>query len=173
MDSFAAIRNLQKGGGPVAALVDLIKEWSTWRSKNKITCTYKWISRDENEKADRLSKTLDVQWHLRDDVRRIIESKWGPIHASGDNASSESKASPFVIPRFNEIANTLHNILRRMILIHPIWEGQTWWPSIRKANQSINLPPAAEALQSQTGDMRGLRRSRWRLQASLFEPIPQ
>jgi len=33
-----------------------------------------------------------------------------------------------------------------MILIHPMWEGQPWWPPIRRAIRSINLPLAAESL---------------------------
>jgi len=172
MDSFAAIRNLQKGGGPVAPLVDLIKEWSKWCTENRVTCTYKWISREENTEADRLSKALDVQWGLSRSAREIIERKWGPV--TGQESKSTPNATAVAVPLFNEISNTIHSILHhnsRMILVHPVWEGQPWWPLMRKAAQAIDLPPASDSLRSDRGNITALERSGWRMRASLFTPL--
>src|SRR6185312_3602819 len=64
LDSFAAILNLIRGGGPVAELSMMMKQWTEWCLAHSVTCTYKWIRLEENNTADRLSKVLDRQWQL-------------------------------------------------------------------------------------------------------------
>jgi hypothetical protein len=57
MDSFAAIRNLVKGGGPKPELCDLDDVVQTKQHHMLLP-----LDTEENKEADRLSKLLDQQW---------------------------------------------------------------------------------------------------------------
>ena len=54
MDSYPAIQNMIKGGGPIQELNDKVREWWIWCRVNKVHALYQWIPREENKEADEL-----------------------------------------------------------------------------------------------------------------------
>jgi len=69
MDSFTAVRNLWKGGGPKADLNAEVRRWWMWCQENMVQATFAWIRREENTLADQLSKSLDRRWAVRGEIK--------------------------------------------------------------------------------------------------------
>jgi hypothetical protein len=170
MDSFPAICNLTKGGGPKQDLADLIKQWDQWCRQNQVTCSYEWIRREENEKADRLSKAVDLQLALRPAVVSLIERKCGPTAPfEKEHVIRRSLKRVLATPNFNQIANTLHIILQykiKAVIVYPVWPAQPWWPTMSKAGEHFDLPPVSQAMVKAAVDEQ-LRKSGWQLRATI------
>ena len=64
LDSFAATRNLEKGGGPVPALCEITKRiWEECETAG-LTMYPEWVPREENTYADQLSKAWENWYRL-------------------------------------------------------------------------------------------------------------
>ena len=67
--------------------------------KDSISVNVQWIPREENEKADYLSKLIDYDdWGVSDDFFEYIDSIWGP-HTVDRFANANNKK----ICRFNSV----------------------------------------------------------------------
>lgn len=74
MDSKSAVRNLYNQG-TITHLCQDYKHWMEFCNLHSIEPYYKWVPREENVKADRLSKLISLKWELRQACkRRILES---------------------------------------------------------------------------------------------------
>jgi hypothetical protein len=137
MDSNPAIRNLMKGGGPKPHLCNTVKEWWTFCDKNNIRCTYTWVPREENTRADELSKVNSSKWPL---------SRQSIITIRQNRRFSEL---PMYSPDYNQISNTINHMMAKReiaILIHPRWPAQIWWPTLLKLRRDqIELGTMAKA----------------------------
>jgi hypothetical protein len=170
MDSFAAIRNLINGGGPVQGLSALVKQWVSWCMTHGITATYKWIPREQNDKADRLSKALDRTYALSQRAMAMIQERWGavtPFERSHVHTPTTNRL--IAIPAFGQIANTIHIIEQYaldVVIVVPVWRGQAWWLRLREVKDTLELPQAAETLIPYSKENAiALRRSGWEMTA--------
>ena len=122
-----------------------------------ITLTVQWIPRDLNEKADYLSKIVDIDdWKLHPSLFSVLDARWGPH--SVDRFATHTNA---LCPRFNSWywcpgtsgldafaqpdwlttnnwCNPPFRLIGRLIslvrelgavatIIVPVWPGQSWW----------------------------------------------
>ncbi len=73
---------------------------------------FTWVPREENLRADALSKRVPLAWKLSDDVRGDI-AKFFPNEE-------------WTLPDFNQIGNALletRNSGKDLVLVHPVWPG--------------------------------------------------
>jgi len=116
MDSMCSVRNLIKGGGPVPALVGIIKLiWLACRSSD-IHLLPVWRRRTEAmmQRVDALSKQC-TKWSLSELFKISIHRAFGLVPWMPDLARSGPVVASVVrdgIPA---------------ILVLPRWEAQSWW----------------------------------------------
>lgn len=128
MDSFAAIRNLINGGGPVAELCAEVKAWWSWCAEKKIVASYTWIPREENKEADRLSKAEGRQWSVRPEVKKMILDHF------------RLREDQWRATEFGAIGHMLKQIQRERAmaaLLFPGWPAQSWWLEIHKHAKAV------------------------------------
>jgi hypothetical protein len=170
MDSFAGIRNLIKGGGPKADLSALVKEWFSWCKSNNIRCTYEWIPREENEKADRLSKILTNDWKVNRDVVEKELKDCKPYDWIDKMNATSANGKLIICPEFNQINNTVNFIIQHRlhaIVIHPIWQASAWYLVVEKWRRSkFRLPSVRELFATLPP---GADKANWRMEASVFK----
>ena len=65
MDSFAAIRNLVKQGGPKQDLCAEVREWWRFCQQHEISPRYEWLPREQNTLADVASKRVAANLELQ------------------------------------------------------------------------------------------------------------
>jgi len=111
-DSFSAVRNPLKGGGPKIDLCQEIKEWWSWCDKWKVSASYAWIPREQNTTADQLSKESDRKWTVKGGLRDVLCKRWG----------EGCPGTLFCNPEFNAIGHTIRMAQKqqqRIILVFP------------------------------------------------------
>jgi hypothetical protein len=147
MDSFAATRNLIKGGGPVPALCDLVKRIWHLCDEHGVSLHPEWVPREENTQADRLSKAWENWYLLKPDaleqVRKLRAESKHRVHR---------EAEVLNVP-FNQIRNVLHAAKadkRSVCIVYPAWTAQSWMQVLKGAEvayvrlgqiQSVLTPP--------------------------------
>jgi hypothetical protein len=138
--------------------------------------TYEWISRTSNGEADRLSKQFDCQYGLTTRAGERIRQRWGPITvvaAEQIGDTTRSSAMFVCVPKFNDIANAISRAIaaeQPIVLVHPIWPGQVWWPRIAAARDAVDLPPADETISPSSATAETLKLSLWRMRATRIDP---
>jgi hypothetical protein len=171
LDSLAAVYNLLKGGGPKDDLSLLVK--SIWRQCVSIgvDASAEWISRNNNEYADFLSKYRDrADWRLNPDLFARIDARWGPhsvdrfatshnthcdrfnsryydpgaeaVNAFNQDWSGENN---FCNPDFNDISRVLEHARRSradITLIFPAWPSALWYNTVLSSTSEVFQLPA-------------------------------
>jgi hypothetical protein len=120
MDSFAAVRNLTKEGGPVRDLCALVKRWTTWCEANKVRPVYEWVKREENKQADMLSRVHGTAWRVRDTVLAEAQRRWG-------------EGPTLCAPDWAVLADAVKRCerdRRAVYILTPDWPGQGWWMTL-------------------------------------------
>ena len=166
MDSHPAIQNLTKGGGPKPDLCDEVKHWWSWCELHEVQPTYEWVPREENKAADKLSKSLERKWTLRNATRQFLLSKWAcpPLHL----------VTQIVDPEFNAIGHAIREAqkeCKRIILVFPGWPAQSWWLEIGKyALEMIEIGTADFVFESiQKYQRIGANTPDWKFFAALLD----
>ena len=123
MDSFTGMRNLVKGGGPVAELSTVVKQ--IWRlcDELKVDARYMWIPRERNTSADALSKLASADFDVVPHARSAVEAKMNLRQNEVD----------WCVPslgRVNDAVRFAQLTGRKLLLVHPIWPSQPWWPAL-------------------------------------------
>jgi hypothetical protein len=131
MDSYPAIRNLIKGGGKVALLAQLVKEWWVMCKRYRITPLYTWKPREENTEADELSKIAAESYTLRDGVMERVRA-WltSKGYAGIGTGYQQTRVSA---PKTQNIAVRIAEMQRSRTascIIVPEWHGTTWAPTL-------------------------------------------
>ena len=128
MDSYPAMRNLTRGGGPVAQLNELVRQWWRWCAYYKVRPTFEWVPRERNTLADELSKvaaaTLELRPGVEEHVRRWIVQCGLP----GVHANTWARTQLYA-PRWECISQRVQELLRRRepaCILVPSWGGTTW-----------------------------------------------
>ena len=159
MDSLPAARNLVKGGGPVTELSNMVK--NIWREAKQCGASYTvtWVEREQNQRADVLSKGWADWYRLSSHARTKLERDLARDGAAGLHIEN---------PPFAQIGYAVRKAMwqkRPICLVHPVWTAQQWWPAIaRCARRELGM--AAEVLTEGTGK----QHPRWRIQAALLYP---
>jgi hypothetical protein len=144
LDSFAAVRNLVKGGGPVPALSDWVKRIWKFCDEQKIRLTAVWIPREQNVRADALSKVADQCWRLSPSgIRRALHA-FGAV--CGD--LHEPIAKPVLLnPTVGMVGTVLREAMklkRKIVMVCPMWPSQNWWPIVSEMASKIEKVPMAD-----------------------------
>jgi len=129
-DSFAAARNLVKGGGPKAHLNALVKKWWSACDTHNITARVEWVPRELNRAADKLSKTWADWWRLKPSVLRALQKE----------GKSDIINTPFGVigEKLTEIATRGRG---RQWMVVPDWQT-TWWPKLSSLGSALPVPRA-------------------------------
>ena len=167
LDSFAATRNLAKGGGPIPALTELTKE--VWKAADELKMSIRpdWIPREENTHADKLSKLFERWFKLAPEYEETVRT------LSEQYAASTGGVAPLSNVPFNLIGNEINKAKAAsaaLCIIHPIWPAQSWWPILHKnIRTSRELGTADRVLQSNYNDADRISFPHWRMQASIVD----
>ena len=139
MDSFAATRNLIKGGGPVAELCALTKHIWQACEEHGLTLHPEWVPR-ENTYADKLSKAWENWFALSAAAWEYVQCALGRCVTDGRARNARVVNVPF-----NQLRNALHEAERKgecICIVHPRWEAQSWWPHLL-AHRRLVIPLGA------------------------------
>lgn len=131
MDSFAAIRNLIKGGGPVPRLVRMCKAIHAVARECGITVQPAWIPREWNTEADALSKPWDAQPQFT----RVAHER---IAAAVSTARQlpRAKHAYLYAPAPNDLAFTIQRLRAERavaLVVAPEWPAQGWYQAMLSA----------------------------------------
>jgi hypothetical protein len=155
MDSSAAVRILLKfGSNKSEDCHTLCEQIDAACRAHGITLQPVWVPRDENQKADALSKHFD-RGELRSDVRRRIRRRLGEL--------------PILCPTFTNVGQAATAALAQgqsAIVVHPKWPSQAWWPALqRRTTRTLGLGCYAD-----TFHYKGKHKPPpWEFQASVLE----
>ena len=158
-DSFAATRNLCNGGGPVWELSLACRRIWAICQEHSITLAPTWIPREQNWRADALSKRYEAVFLLSDEARasaELIAREWQGQGLVPDVAN---------VP-FNEIRPTLHTLREdksSAFLIVPEWCGQPWWALLQQGKRKYQCIGSAEELLLRPPEALHLPIPRWRI----------
>ena len=160
MDSAAAVRNLYNQGGKIPDLIAIHKLWMDLCTLHNITATYVWLPREQNDRADELSKRTHLSWALDTTAAASIN------HALGSSL-------PPYIPDLNRISTTLDEVTRSgkpLLLVHPVWRGATWWVRLQgMTSRHTDLPDAPEMLRPRNpSPEEPVHIPAWKMRASLI-----
>jgi hypothetical protein len=152
MDSMCAVRNILKGGGPVAELRTLIKEiWHMCKTL-VIQLVPTWLRRSEHGMvtADKLSKTA---------------TKW-ELHQTFKSATEATLGLEVVFPDVADAKATLMKTLATQwkgALVLPVWPGQAWWATVCEHMKLHEITDNSKAI---VPNMHGL--PRWKFVVAEF-----
>ena len=166
LDSFAATRNLEKGGGPVQGLCEVTKRiWEECESCG-LTMYPEWVPREENTYADSLSKAWENWYRLSREAYEEVQCMLGRA------PNRRIRHAPIQNVSFNQIRNALQHAEEKaesVCIIHPRWEGQSWWPALIAARvYHRELGPVSAVLMPPPEDALG-RKPDWSLHASVVD----
>jgi hypothetical protein len=112
MDSYPAMRNLLRGGGPVEQLNELVRKWWHWCRLNKVQPTFEWVPREQNNVADELSKVIAATIPLRTGVEERLRAWLTRCGAKGVSVQQWHQTQLYV-PRWDCISHRVQELLRR------------------------------------------------------------
>lgn len=136
MDSYAAVRNIVKGGGPSDDCCAVVQRIWRWCDENKVRMTVDWVPRGENKKADQLSKTCPTKWRLSQagwlTLRKCLQNKYKEVRSVSEASHLPQGTTGVIFPDLNSVGQCVNDIVRGklrgpVVLIHPVWNYQTWW----------------------------------------------
>jgi len=159
LDSFAATRNLIKGGGPKQDLNELTKR--IWQHANDIKTTLRaeWKPREHNTQADKLSKRWEAAYLLMDPAKSKALSFAKTHGLSLTNIAFNGIRAELV---------TAQSQNKSIALVHPVWPSQSWWPQLRERTiNSLHIGTYGEAIANPTS--RNV--PDWKLTVSIVMPM--
>ena len=165
MDSKCSIFLLTKAGGSISLSNDfLVRGIFQTASKFNIWLVFTWIERESNKEADRLSK-IWAALHL-ESLCPTIPSLLNLLFPN----------TPFRLIQFGKLRHFLSNrknsqrSLPPFVLIHPVWEAQSWWTillSLRKSTVDLGAFSSVFPTLSSNVSCQSIQPS-WRFQATLL-----
>ena len=119
VDSRASVFNMLNQGGSIRELNTAYREWIQTCEDLRIEAYYAWLPREENVRADKLSKRVPLSWALSSLAAETVQKGFP------DTAVT--------LPDLNQIANTIcaaQREGRNLLLVHPVWPASAWWKKI-------------------------------------------
>jgi hypothetical protein len=133
LDSFAATRNLIKGGGPIPELCEEVKKIWTFCDDQKIRLTAVWVPRESNTRADELSKVVDGLWSISALGMALV------TRALPTDAAARWWFPP--VGKVGEVVRQGETQRGRLFLIAPKWPAQPWWKLVQeRARFAVDIP---------------------------------
>jgi hypothetical protein len=136
LDSFAAIRNLVKGGGPVEMLVRMCKGIWNVANASAIYLKPQWIPREWNSAADALSKPFRNELEWSPGARTIIADALERCNRERAHGTRVGVA----LPALNEIAWTAQRLKAERantLIAVPYWHAQSWLRDLQKHARNV------------------------------------
>jgi hypothetical protein len=168
MDSYPAMRNLTRGGGPVAQLNELVRQWWRWCKQHGVRPTFEWVPRERNTLADELSKVVAATLELRPGVEARVRQWLQQCGLPGVRVATWERTQVYT-PRWDCISYRVQELLRRRepaCIIVPSWGGAAWTALLRSnSTHRTTLGQAGELLVTAPTGMTGVT-----LQAYVIAP---
>jgi hypothetical protein len=120
MDSRPGVQNMLNQGGSKRDLHEEYKAWLKTAEDLQIEPYFVWVPREENVRADALSKRTPLQWGLSTAASAVMATHFPDRE--------------WTLPDFNQIGNTLleaRSAEKDFILVHPVWPGSAWWNMVQ------------------------------------------
>jgi len=159
MDSYPAMRNLTRGGGPVEQLNELVRRWWHWCSKHDVRPTFEWVPRERNTLADELSKVAAATHTLRPGVEAQVRAWLTRCGLPGTTATTWGRTQLYT-PRWDCISHRVQEMLRRRepaCIIVPSWGGAAWTALLRRHSlHRLTLGLAWQTLLDHPADLGGV-----------------
>jgi hypothetical protein len=156
MDSRPGVQNMLNQGGSKRDLNAEFRAWLQVVDELKIEPYFTWVPREENTRADALSKRVPLEWKLSEEARAAINTFFPD--------------KEWVLPNLNQIGNVLLEARcsgKDVVLVHPVWPGAAWWNLVQAHSvERAHLPTADQSLVSTKKGWKGP--PRWRMQATLL-----
>ena len=161
IDNTTALAYVRNGGGREPVKAEVARKISLCAAEIGVTIWAPEYIRSEDNLADRASRVVDPSdWKVRRWVFQHCEKRWGPHtvdrFADSDNALLQrfnarwlcpgAEATDaftqdwrgennWAVPPFGVIFRALRLIIEtkaQASILVPLWEGQVWWPLLRK-----------------------------------------
>jgi hypothetical protein len=149
MDSYPAMRNLTRGGGPVAQLNELVRQWWRWCKQHGVQPSFEWVPRERNTLADELSKVVAATLELRPGVEARVRQWLQKCGVPGVRVATWERTQVYT-PRWDCICYRVQELLRRRepaCIIVPSWGGAAWTALLRNnSTHRTTLGQAGELL---------------------------
>jgi hypothetical protein len=132
MDSYPALCNLIKGGGPIEAINALVREWWLWCRRYAVKPLYRWVPREENAQADELSKQAATSLQLRPQVEGEVR-EWLVEQGLPGVDDRFWRQTKLHVPLLGSVAARIEEMRRSRqpaCITVPRWESQAWWPRL-------------------------------------------
>jgi len=137
MDSIPALKNLEKGGGPVPELCAAVEMWTRFCESNAIKPVYEWVERAGNWRADQASKLIFQQHtfkpaRLEEELRARMNALPLTQWRSRANHWIYGKV-PLYLPMFHQVdarVEMVRSQLEEAIVVVPQWPAggtQDWY----------------------------------------------
>jgi ribonuclease HI len=154
MDSYPAIRNLINGGGPVERINSLVREWWLWCREHAIKPRYEWVPREENTRADELSKRAARSHNLRPEAEKNIR-EWLVEQGEPGMHRVQWLRTNIRVPEFDTVRQRLEEMIRARrpgCIVVPVWGGQVWWNTLKRYSSArLRIGTARRTLASYEG----------------------
>ena len=156
MDSRAGVQNMLNQGGSIRELNQSYREWLQVCTDLDIEPYFEWIPREENTRADKLSKRVPLLWRLG-------------VAAAATMATAFPGVA-WTLPDLNQYGNVLAQAQRAggdLLLVHPVWLAAAWWNVITTYGiKKVELQTADKALECIAKARPGP--GFWKMQATLL-----
>ena len=161
MDSRAGVQNMPNQGGTIRELNEGYREWLQLCNDLGIEPYFEWIPREQNQRADTLSKRVPLKWTLTPLAEEAV-----------------AKAFPgqaWTLPDLNHFGNVIAEAQQNggdLLLVHPVWPASPWWNLITAfGTQRAELPDASKALMCKARGRAGP--TPWKMRATLLSFPPR
>ena len=168
MDSYPAIRNFINGGGGVPELNAMVKQWWIWCKRHRVTPLYEWIPREENTRADELSKVRAGSYELQPGVEARVRAWLTDACGVKGSGRSEWDQTTIHAPHFHHVKLRIDAMRQARVpacIIVPAWEGAMWAPQLREyTTHMLALGAAPDVI------VKPETPQRWQMRACLIAP---
>jgi hypothetical protein len=159
MDSYPAMRNLIRGGGPVEQLNELVRRWWHWCARHNVRPTFEWVPRERNTLADELSKVAAAALDLRAAAETQVREWLVRCGLPGVHAHVWQQVQLYA-PRWDCISYRVQEMLRRRepaCIVVPSWGGLPWVQMLRSNSpHRLTLGTAQEVLTAAPAGLGGV-----------------
>ena len=137
---------------------DAFLRWLDFCCQVHIEPYYEWIPREQNTRADLLSKQVATRYGLAGEVQRFL---------------AEVCELPALLADFNQLAPTLARWAHRRgtyLLVHPVWPAMHNWNQLQKATRRWWALPTADVC---LRDESGRAAPPWQMRAAVLDFGPR
>ena len=146
----------------------LAREWWVWCRMHRVTPLYRWVEREDNTRADELSKQMAGTLKLKPEKEKEIRSWLEGLGLPGlDRRAWEQ--TRVQAPVYDHIAQRLQEMRRAarpVCIVVPRWQGQVWWADLCSFSvEALALGKAEDVFEESE---EAARAREWKLEAHVL-----